>query len=500
MLTQRTGGILLHFTSLPGNYGAGDLGPQAFRFADFLSRAGQHYWQVLPINPTSPLGRYSPYDCYSAFAGNPLLIDPEELYREGWLSKKDIADAAVPSTDRAQFQAAHRIKRRLFQAAFQRVSQSTTVRAKFDQFVRENQDWLEDFVLFVALRRRFRRNPWTQWPRQLRDRSKPALKQAAEELKNELACERFLQFIFYRQYFKLRAYCHSRGVRIIGDIPIYVQHDSADVWACPDAFQLRSDKRPQYIAGVPPDYFSRTGQLWGNPVYNWDWLKKSHFHWWMRRIRHNLRLFDQVRIDHFRGLIAYWRVPAGHKNAIRGKWIHVPYQDFFKEMLQRFPSAPVIAEDLGNITPDVRQAIIDYNFPCMRVLQFAFGGDPAKNIHRPYLHVENGLVYTGTHDNNTTRGWFENDLTAEQKKNLIAFLGGRIRTDEIAWELIRQAMMSVAKIAVIPMQDVLNLDGRARMNHPGKKRGNWLWRMRPGAASKSVAHRFRALVAASGRL
>ncbi|MBN1123437.1 MAG: 4-alpha-glucanotransferase [Sedimentisphaerales bacterium] len=499
MLTRRASGILLHFTSLPGKYGTGDLGQQAYRFADFLAQAGQSFWQVLPVNPTSPLGQYSPYDCTSAFAGNPLLISPEGLYQQGWVSRQAVSETRISSNETADFQAAQRLKSGLFQNAFKQFRQSDD-RQDYKQFVTEHEDWLEDFVLFVALRRRYRRKPWSKWPREIRDRSKPALRQAAKELKNELAYERFLQFVFYRQYFALRSYCDQQGVKIIGDIPIYVQHDSADVWSCPRAFQLKADKRPKFIAGVPPDYFSKTGQLWGNPVYDWDWLKKTDFHWWIRRIRHNLALFDQVRIDHFRGLIAFWRVPAGHKNAIRGKWIDVPYKDFFNELFRQFPSAPIIAEDLGCITPDVRQAIVHYNFPCMRVLQFAFGGDPASNPHRPYLHVENGLVYTGTHDNNTTRGWYKNDLTAEQKKKLTTFLGSRIRSDNIASEFIRQVMMSVAKIAVIPMQDILNLGSSARMNHPGKKRGNWQWRMQPGAATVSIARKLHALTVASGRL
>lgn len=498
MLRRRAAGILLHVTSLPSRYGIGDLGPEACRFVDFLAEAHQSYWQILPVTYSSAAAAYSPYDSFSAWAGNPLLISPDVLCRQGLLRDADLADVPVFPDEAVDFRAVHACKQALLRTAFSRFAAESEPVA-FDQFVTANAGWLEDFALFMALKHRHGRQAWCDWPAPLRDRHPDALAAAREELREPIQYERFVQYIFYRQYAELKAYCDRRGVGVIGDVPIYVNHDSADVWAHPAVFKLDDRKRPTHVAGVPPDYFSRTGQLWGNPVYDWDSLATTGFAWWMARLRHNLRLFDCVRIDHFRGLVAYWEVPAGRPNAIEGRWVEAPSTAFFRELFKQMPFAPILAEDLGHITPDVREIIRRFEFPGMRVLQFAFGGDAMGNPHRPYRYPENAVVYTGTHDNNTMRGWFETNATMDEKNALFAYLGREVSSQDIAWEMIRLATASVAHLAIVPMQDVLNLGAEARMNHPGRRRGNWRWRMRPDSMTPTLARSLRELVDVYGR-
>jgi 4-alpha-glucanotransferase len=498
MLRRRSSGILMHVTSLPSDYGIGDFGPAAYKFADFLKAAGQNYWQLLPLNHTTAGTAYSPYKCLSAFAGNPLLISPDLLYQDGLLRRAEIADAPAFAVDMVDYRPAASYKARLFDAAFDRFKRGAGS-ADYENFVREHQDWLEPYADFVALRRHFRMKEWCDWPATIRERMPDALDAISSQLKERIERERFLQYVFYRQYLRLKQYCNEQGIQVAGDIPIYVAYDSADVWSHPDLFKLTRSKKPRFVGGVPPDYFSKTGQLWGNPVYDWQRLEETNFDWWVRRMKHNLLLFDFVRIDHFRGFIAYWEVPGSHKTAMHGKWEPVPHAKFFRELFRQIPFAAMFAEDLGSITADVREVVARYDLPRMSVLQFAVNGDPSRNPHMPHNHVENSIVYTGTHDNNTTRGWFENEITGQRKKNLFEYLGCKVPAGEISWELMRVAMRSVARIAIIPMQDVLGLGPQARMNTPAGKGPNWLWRMRPGQTTARLADKLRKLTETYGR-
>jgi len=497
MLRRRSSGILLHITSLPSRYGVGDFGPEAYKFVDFLEAAGQNYWQILPLNHTTAETGYSPYNCFSAFAGNPLLISPDWLRRDGLLTKSEIRDVPRFPPDFLDFKKASVCKGPLLDRAFRRFREKGQS-ADYEAFVQEHRAWLDAYAGFVALKRHFKGRQWCDWPAAVRDRKATALRLLDERLSEPMERERFLQYIFYKQYLDLKRYGNERGVQVAGDVPIYVAYDSADVWSHPELFKLNRSKRPRFIAGVPPDYFSRTGQLWGNPVYDWQQLERTHFRWWTQRMKHNLLLFDFLRVDHFRGLVAYWEVPANQTTAIRGKWVQAPHGKFFRELFRQIPFAAIFAEDLGYITADVREVVNKYNFPRMVVLQFAFGGS-AQNLHLPHNHVENSIVFTGTHDNNTTRGWFDCELKGPVRKHLFEYLGHKVAAGDIAWEMMRAAMRSVARIAVIPMQDVLNLGSQARMNTPAKKVGNWLWRMRPGQTTARLADKLRRLTETSGR-
>lgn len=488
----------MHITSLPSKYGVGDFGPEAYKFADFLKAAGQNYWQILPLNQTTPDKGYSPYSCFSAFAGNPLLISPDLLYQDGLLQKAEISDPPRFPAEMVDYDKATVWKSKRLDIAFARFKASDCA-TDFEAFTWEHRTWLEPFAEFAALRRWFKGKLWCDWPAAVRDRKAGALDAVKGELRKEIERERFLQFIFYRQYLGLKRYCNDRGIQIAGDVPIYVAYDSADVWSHPNLFKLTRDKRPRAVAGVPPDYFSETGQLWGNPVYDWKQLEATRFGWWVRRMKHNLLLFDFVRIDHFRGFVAYWEIPASHKTAMHGKWVQVPHEGFFRELFRQIPFAAIFAEDLGYITADVREVVAQHNFPRMVVLHFAFDGDPARNPYMPHNYVENLIVYTGTHDNNTTRGWFEKDIKKQTRQNLFDYLGRKVAASEVSWELMRVAMGSVAKIAIMPMQDVLGLGASARMNFPAKPEGNWRWRMRPGQTTARLVDRLKKLTAAYGR-
>ena len=489
----------MHVTSVPSAYGIGDLGPTTYRFVDFLRQAGQACWQILPLNHTTSTTGHSPYSCFSAFAGNPLLISPVLLQRAGLLDKSDLARPPAFPAEKIDFRKVSSYKRALLEKAFGRF-QASPQSADYEAFCAEHRDWLEFFAAFVALKRHFKGRCWCDWPAALRDGKPAALARLTEQLNEAIERERFLQYVFYRQFEQLKAYANAQGVQLIGDLPIYVTYDSADVWSHPEVFKLTRSKRPRFIAGVPPDYFSRTGQLWGNPVYDWDYARQTDFDWWMRRMRHNLTLFDLVRIDHFRGLVAYWEVPAGHKTAQRGRWVPAPGDAFLHTLFRHIPYAAIFAEDLGHITPDVREVAAKYYLPCMKVLQFALGGDPAQNPHMPHNHTPNAIVYTGTHDNNTTRGWFEKELDAAGRKRLAAYLGRRASGKDVAWELIRMAMTSVARLAIVPMQDVLGLGAAARMNYPAKTSGNWRWRMRERRLTASLARTLREMTQLHGRL
>lgn len=494
----RGSGILLHLTSLPSPFGIGDMGPWAYKFADFLSETKQSYWQILPLNPIEFGHGNSPYHSTSAFACTPLLISPELLVQDGLIVQEDLNSIADLPQEQVDYGKVMVGKERLFHRAFERFKRKRETH-EFEQFCAQHDQWLDDYALFVALRSHFSGRVWSSWPEEIRDRKTEALQSAKREFRDAVEEEMFLQYIFFKQWHALKSYCNEKGIRVIGDLPIYVVYDSADVWVRPELFKLDHEKRPLAVAGVPPDYFSETGQLWGNPVYRWDVLKERGYGWWIQRIAHNLNLFDFIRIDHFRGFVRYWEVQANERNAMNGKWVEAPADDFFNVISEKFHRAPIIAEDLGLITPEVWEVMDRFGFPGMKVLLFAFGEDSSTNPYAPHNHVKNCVVYTGTHDNNTVRGWFEKEATQEEKKRLSLYLGREVKGKEIHWELVRLAMMSVANMAILPMQDILGLGEQARMNRPAKKDGNWQWRLLSQQLTSSVAKRLLEMTEIYGR-
>ena len=499
-MKRRASSILLHITSIPSSFGVGDMGPQARRFLDFLSQTRQSYWQVLPLNPTDAACGNSPYSSPSAFAGNPLLISLEKMVTDGLLA--ETALGAVPDfpRERVDFLSVMRFKQALFRRSYERfLSDRTRHECAFDRFLTENAHWLEEYALFAALKEDFGGRSWSEWPHELRHRHPQALKDARNRLAERIGLEKFLQYVFFGQWQALKKECNRRGIQIIGDLPFYVNFDSAEVWAHPHFFKLTDDKRPALVAGVPPDYFSKTGQLWGNPVYNWDVLRERGYDWWLQRVEHNLRLFDLVRIDHFRGFAQYWEIRAGENTAVNGRWVDGPKEAFFDAMLRRFPYLPIIAEDLGHITPDVRELIQRYDLPGMRVLLFAFSWDLPTGLYAPHNHVKNCVVYTGTHDNNTVRGWFEHEATPEDKERLFRYVGRRVSVEEVHWEFIGLAMRSVANVVIFPMQDILGLGQEAQMNRPSTVDGNWGWRLFPEQLTEPLARRLRDMTEICGR-
>ncbi|MBW2304152.1 MAG: 4-alpha-glucanotransferase [Deltaproteobacteria bacterium] len=497
-MRERGSGILLHLTSLPSPFGIGDLGPWAYRFADFLAETRQRFWQILPLNPTDPVHFNSPYHTPSAFALNPLLISPEILSRDGWLPG-DIASSILFPPEEIDYERVIPLKEDLLDRAFGRFKESGA-REEYEAFCLEEAEWLEDYTLFSCLKVHFQGKPWNEWPAELRDREPGALERAKKEFAVGIEKEKFLQYLLFRQWRELKAYCNGKGIQFIGDFPIYMVHDSVDVWCRPELFELDEEKRPRAVSGVPPDYFSETGQLWGNPVYRWEVMKEEGYAWWIRRVAHNLKLFDWVRVDHFRGFVAYWEVPAGEDHAINGRWVEAPALDFFSRLKRVFPSLPFIAEDLGVITPNVTEIMEHFGFPGMKILLFAFGDPEGKNPYLPHNHVKNGIVYTGTHDNNTSRGWFEKDATEVERANLVRYLGREVTPDTVHRELTRLAMMSVARWAVIPLQDWLGLGEEARMNRPATSdHQNWKWRLLPEQLTPSLAEEILEMTQIYGR-
>jgi 4-alpha-glucanotransferase len=497
-MSRRASGILLHITSLPSPYGIGDLGPEAYGFADFLAETKQGFWQILPLNPVDSAYGNSPYQSVSAFAGNPLLISPELMVKDGFLAKSDLETAPDFPEGRVEYPAVFAYHKRLFDLAYDHFSQDG-YEHEYEAFCLDNLYWLDDFVLFVSLKSHFSGKAWTEWPREIRDRRPEALASMKGELRDAIEKVKFLQYVFFRQWRALKGYCNQCDIQLFGDIPIYVIHDSADVWANPELFTLDDNKRSSAVAGVPPDYFSETGQLWGNPVYRWDVLRERGYGWWIQRVEHNLKLFDLIRVDHFRGLVGYWVVPAGETNAVNGAWIEAPAEDFLNALLRRFPQLPIIAEDLGVITPDVKEVMQRFGLPGMKVLLFAFGEDIPTNPYIPHNLPENCVLYTGTHDNNTTRGWFEREATPEIKERLFRYLGREVPVEDIHWQLIRLAMMSVANMVIFPIQDILGLGEEARMNRPATTKGNWQWRLSPEQLTASITDRLRELTELYGR-
>lgn len=487
MALERTGGILLHPTSLPGGHGCGDFGPAAEEFIDYLSRARVMSWQVLPLGPTGREG--SPYQARSSFAGNPLLISLERLAEAGFLRTEEAGEAPFADGTRIDFAAVRAYKDGLLRRAYANffdAAGKAAAQESFTKFCREQTDWLEDYALFAALKVHFSEEAWWHWPDTgLRAREAGALENWRKKLADEIRYQQWLQFAFYVQWGELKRRANRRGIRIIGDIPIYAAHDSADVWAAQEFFALDpASGEAELLAGAPPDYFCEDGQLWGNPIYRWERLKADGYKWWLARMRAALRLTDVVRIDHFLGFEAYWQTPAGERTARNGKWIKGPGQDFFSALRREFgDNLPLIAEDLGVITPEVDKLRTDNGLPGMKILQFAFCD--GANAYRPHSYEKNCVVYTGTHDNDTTRGWYAasgadyahmNRETIERERDLCRrYLA--VDGSNIHWDMIRLALASVADTAIVPMQDVLGLGNEARMNIPGTAEGCWGWRL-----------------------
>ncbi len=502
MLMKRRSGLLLHIVSLPARYGIGDLGPAAYEFLDFLNRAGIGLWQILPLNPTDQATGNAPYSSISAFAGNPLLVSPEQLFSEGYLTHADMKEEF--SGNRVDYRAVtlHRetILRRAYET-FQKSKHSSRLGSdEFDVFVGDQDAWLHDYALFTAIKNSFGGKAWYDWPEDVRDRDPEALAKAAQDLEDMVRYTKFLQFLFFRQWKTLKKKCAENQVRILGDLPIYVSHDSSDVWANRNFFKLHDDGRKMVQAGVPPDYFSQTGQLWGNPVYRWDVLAESGYDWWLTRLEQSLKLYDLIRIDHFRGFAGYWEVDARYNTAVKGRWVNGPGEGFFHAVRKRFGELPLIAEDLGTITDDVRALMKKFSIPGTRVLLFSFGGDFPRNAYAPHNHIENTMVYTGTHDNNTVRGWLEEEASHDQKTQFFGYIGRRHDMGDAAWELVRLAFQSVAKVCMIPVQDVLGLGSDARMNRPATAQGNWTWRLLPGQLSDELARDLREMNWLTGRI
>jgi 4-alpha-glucanotransferase len=495
ILSQRSSGILLHITSLPGQFGIGSFGKEARAFVDFLVDSGQRWWQVLPLGPTG-YGN-SPYQSLSAFAGNTLLIDPAELIADELLSPEEIANG-LPQDGQVDFEAVWLFKEKLLHQAFEnfRRKSSDQLQFEFEKFCADSTWWLDDYACFIALKDDNDGREWSTWDPAIAGRQSSALAREFNRLHEEIRRQKFFQFLFYRQWQALRDYCKSREVRLIGDLPIFVAHDSADVWAHPEYFKLDSDGKPIVVAGVPPDYFSETGQLWGNPLYDWDRLRRDGFAWWIERVRFTLAQVDAIRVDHFRGFVACWEIPAGELTAENGQWVPSPGRELFATLNGTLGKLPIIAENLGVITPEVEGLREASAFPGMRVLQFAFGGD-ATNDHLPHNYTRDSVAYTGTHDNDTTVGWFAEIADTEAAKVCLDYLDSD--GSEINWDFVRAVMASVAEIAIVPLQDVLGLGNEARMNLPASESGNWTWRLSADWMNKTAGERLRRLTELYGR-
>ncbi len=496
---MRTSGILLHPTSLPCHFGIGELGDEALRFVDFLADAGQSLWQILPLGPTG-YGN-SPYMCFSAFAGNHLLISLEKLMEEDMLTPADLKRLPPFPANRVDYEMVMRFKTPLLEKAFHRFKSHE--QEGFEAFCEQNSFWLEDYALFMALKEAHGLKPWTQWDKGVCRRDPDVINKWKNKLMGKVEFQKYLQYLFFRQWFSLKRYCNEKGIQIIGDMPIYIAHDSADVWVHREFFQIDEEGNLPVVAGVPPDYFSATGQRWGNPLYRWDVMAQKGYKWWIDRFRAALGMVDMLRIDHFRGFSAYWEIQAGGDwwDATKGRWVKAPGAELFEEVIKALGKLPVVAEDLGVITPEVEALRDKFGFPGMRILKFAFGNDPRVPDFRPHNHTKNSVVYTGTHDNNTTLGWFnsrsgeDTTQTEEEIKKERQYTLKYLGTDgsEIHWDFIRLAMSSVADIAIIPLQDVLGLGSEARMNRPGTLQSNWEWRYTHGMITEGIKERLREL-------
>jgi 4-alpha-glucanotransferase len=495
MRFPRCSGILLHPTSLPGRYGIGDLGPEAYAFADFLHETGQGIWQVLPLGPTG-YGD-SPYQCFSAFAGNPLLISPDLLVKAGHLSPADVAEVPDSPADAVDYGPVIEYKARLLRLAFENWQHAGNAShdGEFAAFCESKRSWLEDYALFMALKDAHEGAIWSTWEKDIATRQPEAIAHWTQALADEIVRYKYLQYQFYQQWAALRQYAAERGIRVVGDIPIFVARDSADVWSHPELFYLDDDGNPTVVAGVPPDYFSSTGQLWGNPLYRWNRMAQSGYTWWIERFRATFALVDIVRVDHFRGFEGYWEVPATEETAVRGCWMKGPGADLFLAVEKALGRLPIIAEDLGVITPPVVELRDRFEFPGMRILQFGFASD-ANDPFLPHNYILNCVVYTGTHDNDTVLGWF-NTAPEKEREAVLAYFG--TAGHDLPWDFIRGLFASVADTAIVPLQEVLSLGTEARMNYPSRLGGNWSWRFLPTALTPAVRSRLRKLTEVYGR-
>lgn len=471
----------MHITSLPGKFGIGDLGESALNFADFLFRSKQTVWQLLPLNPTAGSAGHSPYSSISSMAGNALLISPEMLVDSDWLTIGEINENTCTPSSRVNFEAVEKIKHRLFEKAFDRFSKSkkTKQRQQFDEFCQKEKSWLHNFALYSMLKSHHENMPWYKWPKEYKFRDAKSLTKFSKDQLPGLEKIKWLQYVFFQQWHMLKMRCNDMGIRILGDLPFYVSYDSADVWASPEIFSLDRQGNPKEIAGVPPDYFNAEGQCWGMPVFNWNALKKQQYAWWVNRIKKNIELFDLIRLDHFRAFADYWAVPADEKTAINGQWRKGPGAKIFQTLKTRLGRLPFLAEDLGDINEAVHRLRRDLHFPGMKVLQFAFGDNMSTSDYIPHNYESHYAVYTGTHDNNTTRGWFRKDATSTERDNIQHYTGEKVTEKNIHQKLIQLAYSSVAATAIVPLQDVLGLDESARMNVPASTKNNWSWRLLP---------------------
>lgn len=506
MKFPRASGVLLHVTSLPGPHGIGDLGEEAYRFVDFLESSAQQLWQVLPLYPIG-YGN-SPYHPYSVFAGNHLLISLKKLADEGLLTQEDLKMMPAFPQNRVDYAVVMDSKMPLLKKSFTNFKNqaSPEMRFDFESFCHGNTEWLDDYTLFMALKEAHVFAVWNTWEEDIRKRELDAVQRWEKELSVEIEYHKYLQFHFFKQWFELKKYCKDKGIGLIGDVPIYVALDSSDTWSRPEMFFLDAKGSPTVVAGVPPDYFSKTGQLWGNPLYRWRQMSRDGYSWWVERMRAVSAMVDIIRLDHFRGFEKYWEIPAGDITAINGSWVHGPGSKLFEAISKELGNLPIIAEDLGYITPEVFALKDKYGFPGMKVLQFAFGSGP-DNYHLPHNYTQNCVVYTGTHDNNTAVGWFHGGTSAdtirtekeidEEKRFAMKYLGAN--GSQINWDLIRLACSSVADIAIIPLQDVLGLGGEARMNRPGTSGGNWEWRFSSDMLGEDIRYRLKELTWLYGR-
>jgi len=474
---NRSAGILLHITSLPSSFGIGDLGPQAKAFADFLNRSSQTFWQLLPLSPTTAGQGNSPYSASSSMAGNPLLISPELLAEDGLLSEEDIAAYKIKETDKVDFEKAEENKRRMLEKAYANYcANPAALEKEFAAFSKQEAYWLDDFALYIVLKKENGDKQWSDWDKPFKLHNTKALKQFAAEHKEEVDKVKWQQMIFSRQWLGLKEYCNKLNIQLFGDMPFYVAYDSSDVWSHRDIFSVDKEGKQQFVAGTPPDAFNENGQLWGMPIFNWEVLKQRNYDWWINRMRKNLELFNLVRLDHFRAFAAYWQVKASEETALNGEWIKSPGKEFFTILKKELGEMPFVAEDLGHIDEPVYKLRDGFKLPGMNVLQFAFGDNMPKNTYIPHHHAPLAVVYTGTHDNNTTIGWFKT-LPKPEKKNLNLYAGTKMTTKNVCEILSRMTYASVSKLAILPMQDILELDEKARMNIPSSGENNWSWCM-----------------------
>jgi 4-alpha-glucanotransferase len=496
MSFPRLTGILLHPTSLPSRGGIGDFGPAAYEFLDFLASARQGLWQVLPLGP--PANGNSPYSSTSAFAGNPLLVSLERLAERGWIQASQLNK--LPNSNGAiDYDQVYEHKLPLLSEAARKFLNSApdAARSRFERFCPENEWWLEDFVLYDALRTRYRKQSWNTWPLELARREPGALQTARTELASDMAVGRVIQFFFYEQWHALRLYCVQKSIRVVGDIAIFVDYDSADVWANREMFRLKNNLEPEAVSGVPPDAFSATGQRWGNPLYDWDALRSRGFKWWVHRLRWAAQTCDFIRLDHFRGFAQFWEIPASEPTAINGRWVDGPRDQLFNKLREELGGLPFFAEDLGYITQDVHELRERLHIPGMAVLQFGFG-DPGAHMYLPHRLTADRVVYTGTHDNDTTLGWWNSTATENERRAATAYVGRC--EDGINWAFIRAAQASVASFSVFPLQDALGLGSEARLNTPSVKTGNYHWRYQPGSLTRDLAERLANLAEVTDRL